>query len=119
MRRIECHQRGETIAPVGDIVQDFGIRDLIGVEHCQLGADGTGIGERQSDLKTVSRGLVVEGINLQRVVLLDDDDARSVNRRDVLACGLTLDAIDGQARQPQAEDTPLVPRKSTHHISIP
>jgi hypothetical protein len=32
---------------------------------------------------------------------------------------LPLDAIDRQARQPQAEDTPTVQRKGTHHISIP
>jgi hypothetical protein len=113
MRGIERHQRGETIAPVGDIVQDFGVRNLIGIEHRQLGTDGAGVGERQSDLKTVSRGRVIQGINLQRVVFFDDDDARRVTEifslRDVLACGLAFDAVDGQARQPQAEDTPLYP----------
>jgi hypothetical protein len=39
------------------------------------------------------------------------------SRRGVAA--LTFDTIDGQARQPQAEDTPPVSRKGTHHISIP
>ena len=115
MRRIERHQRRETVAPVGDIVQDFGVRDLIGIEHHQFRTDGAGIGERLPGLKTATRGLVVESINLQRVVLFGDDNAGNVIRP---GAG-TLDSIDGQARQPQAEDTPPVPRKSTHHISIP
>ena len=119
MRRIECYQRRETVAPVGDIVEDFGIRDLIGIEHRQFRTDGAGIGERQPGLKTVSRGFVVEGINLQRVVFFGDDNAGSITRRGVLERGMSLDAVDGQVRQPQAEDTPPVLRKSTHHISIP
>jgi len=39
--------------------------------------------------------------------------------RGAVAAKLALDAVDGQARQPQAEDTPPVFRKGTHHISIP
>ena len=62
------------------------------------------------------RGGVIQRGNLQRVVLPGDDNAgridalvgRVFNRRGVLACELALDAVDGQARQPQAEDTPPV-----------
>ena len=85
MRRIERHQRRETVAPVGDIVQDFGIRDLIGIEHHQFRTDRAGIGERQACLKTATRGFVVEGINLQRVVLFGDDNAGNIIRRGILA----------------------------------
>jgi len=42
-------------------------------------ADGAGIGERLADRKTVPRGRVVERIDLERVVLLGDDDARRVS----------------------------------------
>jgi hypothetical protein len=83
-------------------------------------ADGAGIGERQADLKTeMGRGIIERG-NLQRVVLFGNDDAgRTLSRRGAVACELAFDAVGGQARQPQAEDTPPVSRKGTHHISIP
>ncbi len=32
MRRIERHQRREAVAPVGDVIQQFGVGGLIGVE---------------------------------------------------------------------------------------
>ncbi len=81
-------------------------------------ADGAGIGERQADLKTKTRGRVVERKNLQRIVLLGDDNAGIASpeflagiiasQRGVAARELAFDAVDGQARQPQAEDTPPV-----------
>jgi hypothetical protein len=83
-----------------------------------LRADGAGIGERLADLKAETRGRIIEGKNLQRVVLLGDDDAGFFTRT-VVAAKPTIDPVDGQARQPQAEDTPPVSRKGTHHISIP
>jgi hypothetical protein len=39
-----------------------------------LRADGPGIGERQADLKTKTRGRIVKSKNLQRIVLLSDDN---------------------------------------------
>ena len=75
MRRIERHQRREAVAPVGDVVQRFGVGGFIGIEHRQFRADGAGIGERQADRKAGARRRVVERMNLQRVVLLGDDDA--------------------------------------------
>ena len=33
MRGIQRHQRGEAVAPVGDIVQRLGVGGLIGIEH--------------------------------------------------------------------------------------
>jgi hypothetical protein len=70
-------------------------------------ADGTGIGKRQPNREAIGRSRVVKGIDHKRVVLLGDDDAGDipVNRRD--AGELPLDAVDGQAWQPQAEDPPL------------
>ena len=50
----------------------------IGVEHFQIRTDGAGIGQRQTDLKAEPRGRIVQRVNLQRVVLLGDDDAWSV-----------------------------------------
>ena len=108
MRRIERHQRREAVAPVGDIVERLPVGDLVGVEHRQLRADGAGIGERQPDREAGAHGQIVEGVNQQRVILLGDDDAGSVTQRGVVRCKLALDAVDGQARQPQAEDTPPV-----------
>ena len=69
-------------------------------------ADGAGIGKRQADLKTKTRGRVVESKNLQRIVLLGDDNAGMLTRvlvisqRGVAARELAFDAVDGQARQP-------------------
>ena len=51
MRRIERHQRGKTVAPVGDVVQCFGIGGRIGVEHCYVGTDRPRIGQRLADLE--------------------------------------------------------------------
>ena len=44
----------------------------------------------------------------QRIVILRDDNVRKFIQRVVDRYGLPLDAIDGQARQPQAEDTTTV-----------
>jgi len=43
-----------------------------------LRADGAGIGERQTDIEAEMRGRVVERKNLQRIVLLGNDDARFI-----------------------------------------
>ena len=80
--------------------------------------DGAGIGQGQADLKAEIGGGIIQRENLQRVVLLGDDDAGFIiNWR--AARELAFDTVDGQARQPQAEDTPPVFRKGAHHISIP
>jgi hypothetical protein len=112
MRGIERHQRREAVAPVRDIIQRPGIGRLVGIEHPQLRTDGAGIGERQPYFKTETRGRIVHGKDLQGVVLLGDDDAGIIgilfSQSGVAAAKLALDAVDGQARQPQAEDTPPV-----------
>jgi hypothetical protein len=41
-------------------------------------ADGAGIGERQPNLEAEGCGRVVEGGNLQGVILFGDDDARNI-----------------------------------------
>jgi hypothetical protein len=74
MRGIERHQRREAIAPVGDIAKRLGIGDRIGIEHRQFRTDRAGIGERQADLEAGTRREIVERIDLQRVVLLGDND---------------------------------------------
>ncbi len=74
MRRIERHQRRKTVAPVGDVVQGFAIGGRIGVEHFYMRTDRPRIGQRQADLKPETRGGIVQRVNLQRVVLLGDDD---------------------------------------------
>ena len=80
--------------------------------------DGAGIGQGQADLKAEIGGGIIQRKNLQRVVLLDDDDAGFIiNRR--AARELAFDTVDGQARQPQAEEPPPGLRTGTHHISIP
>jgi len=110
MRRIERHQRGETVAPVGDVVEQFGIMRLIRVEHDKMRADGPGICQRHADVEAIMRRRVVERIKLQRVMLFGDDDAGRIvalfNPRVFLGCQFALDAIDRQARQPQAENPP-------------
>jgi len=63
---------------------------------------------KQADREAGMYGHLVEGVNQQRVVLLGDDDAWSITQRDAVLCKLALDAVDGQAWQPQAEDTPPV-----------
>ena len=108
MRQIKRHQRGETVAPLGDVIQCFCIGNFIAIEHLQLRADGAGIGERQADRKTELRGSIIQRGNLQRIVLLGDDDAWGVSRRGGAARELAFDAVDGQAWQPQAEDPPPV-----------
>ena len=76
MRQIQRHQRRETVAPVGDVVdQHLRIRGRIGVEHLDVRTDRAGIGERQADFEAEFGGGIVQRGNLQRVVLLGDDDA--------------------------------------------
>ena len=116
VRRIERHQRREAVAPVGDVLEHFGVRRHIGIEHPQVRTDGPRIGERQSRIEVEARRRVIEGIDDECVVLLGNDDARFVARlvarafirRGAAALKRALDAIDGQAWQPQAEDPPLV-----------
>jgi hypothetical protein len=82
--------------------------------------DGAGIGEWQTDLKAELRCGIIQRVNLQRVVLLGDDDAGiKISWRGVDARELAFDTVDGQAWQPQAEKPPPVLRRGTHHISIP
>ncbi len=120
MRGIQRHQRGKTVAPGGDVAQRTGVGRLVGIEHFELRTDGAGVGERQADDKPQTCGGIIERENLQRIVQLGDDDAGLVITPPVVALRkLALDAVDGQARQPQAEDAPTVSRKGTHHISIP
>ena len=75
MGRIERHQRRETIAPVGDVVEQLGITRLIRVEHDKMRADGAGICQRHADVEAITRRRVVERVKLQRVMLFGDDDA--------------------------------------------
>jgi len=105
VRRVERDQRREAIAPVGDIAERLGVRRLIGVKDFQMRTDGAGIGERKSDVQTKVRGSIVQRIDLQRVVLFGDDDAWRVIQRGGADYELALDAVDGQARQPQAENS--------------
>jgi hypothetical protein len=106
-----------------------------------LRADGAGVGERQADLKPEMGCGIIERGNLQRVVLFGDDNTgviarvlfwrvcftptgtrfagKRISRLGVAVRELALDSVGGQARQPQAENTPPVSRKGTHHISIP
>ena len=78
VRGIKRHQRGEAVAPFGQGVQRVAISGFIGIVHLHLRADGAGIGERQADIEAEMRGRVVERKNLQRIVLLGDDDAGTV-----------------------------------------
>lgn len=112
VRRIERHQRRETIAPFGDIAQHPGIGRFIRVEHLQMRTDGARIGKRQADIQAKARRRIVERDNLQRVVLFGDNDAGLVARRGACVIrtrDVALDTIDGQARQPQAENPPSLP----------
>ena len=74
MRRIERHQRGKTVAPVGDVVQNGGIGGGIGIEHGYLGTDRPRIGQRLANLEPEPRRGIVHRIDLQCVVLFGDDD---------------------------------------------
>ena len=107
MRRIERHQRREAIAPVGNIFQRLAVGGLIGVVDGEFGAHRARIGERQADGEPGAGGDLIDGIEQQRVVVLGNDDAGEFNLR-VVAGKLPLDAVDGQAWQPEAEDTPTV-----------
>ena len=118
MRGIQRHQRREAVAPRSNGVQRLGIGGFIGVEYLQVRTDGAGIGQRQAYIQAEMGCGVIQRGNLQRIVLLGDDNA-GISRRGVSAPKLAFDTVDGQARQPQAEEPPPVLRKGTHHISIP
>ena len=111
MRGIERHQRREAVAPVGDIAQRLGVGRCIGIEHRQCGQMARALASGRPIARPETRGGIIERENLQRIVLFGDDDAGLViviNQRVVAVAKLTLDAVDGQARQPQAEDPPPV-----------
>jgi hypothetical protein len=85
MRRIERHQWGKAIAPVGDVFERLAVGDLVGIEHRQFGADGAGIDERQADREAGMYGQIIERVNQNGVVLLGDDDTgRFIQRVAVL-----------------------------------
>jgi len=75
MRRIERHQGGEAIAPVGDVFERLAVGDLVGVEHREFRADRAGIGERQADREAGADGCFVQRMDQDGVVLLGNDDA--------------------------------------------
>ena len=60
---------------------------------------------RLAYLKTGLHGQIVERMDQDGVVLLGDDDAGGFIQRVVAARKLALDAVDGQAWQPEAENT--------------
>ena len=68
--------------------------------------NGAGLGERQADGQANSRRSLVERMDFQRSVLLDDDDAGRVVLRRIYAVARlrALEAVDGQAWQPEAEN---------------
>ena len=80
VRRIERHQRSETVTPLGDGVQRIRVRSLIGIIDLHVRADGAGIGERQVDREAKMRGRIIERGNPQHVVLPGNDNAGLVNR---------------------------------------
>jgi len=53
-------------------------------------------------------GGLVQRMDHQRIAVLDDDDAGIIGFTQPGAAEEALDPVDGQARQPQAEDTPTV-----------
>lgn len=79
-------------------------------------ADRAGIGERQAGLEAETGRDIIQRADLQRVALLGDDDhgrvadsfSWRVARLSRRCLALALDAVGGQAWQPQAEDTSLV-----------
>ena len=64
----------ETVAPFGDVVQCFASAAGSASNTLNLRADRPRIGKRQADLKTETRGGLVQRKNLQRIVLLGDDN---------------------------------------------
>lgn len=119
MRRIERNQRREAVTPVGDVAERLRIGREVRVEYFQVRTHRPRIGERLADMQTHAFGGFVECMDHQRIVVPGDDDSRFIGFTQPDAAEEALDPIDGQARQPQAEDTTTVQRTGTHHISIP
>lgn len=59
-------------------------------------------------MQTKALGGFIQRMDHQRVVVLDDNDARIIGSTQPGAAEEPLDPVDGQAWQPQAEDTPTV-----------
>ena len=109
MRRIERHQRGEAVAPIGDVAERLRISHDIGVEHFQIWAHRPRIGQRLADIQAEALCGLVQRMDYQCIDVLDDDNVRLiVILTQPGAAEEALDPVDGQARQPKAEDTPTV-----------
>ena len=108
VRRIERHQRREAVAPIGDIAERLRIGHDIGVEHLQVRAHRSRIRQGLADMQAEPLGDLIQRMDHQRVVVLDDDDAGLIGFTQPDAAEEPLDPIDGQARQPQAENAPTV-----------
>jgi len=59
-------------------------------------------------MQTEAFGGLIQRMDHQRIVVLDDDDAGLIGLTQPGAAKKPLDPVDGQARQPQAEDPPTV-----------
>ena len=70
-------------------------------------------------MQTEALGRLVQRMDHQRVAVLGNDDAGLIVFMQSDVAKEPLDPVDGQSRQPQAEDTPTIQRTGTHHISIP
>jgi len=104
MRRVERHQRREAVAPIGDAFEHLGVSREISLVHDEVGTDRAGIRQRLAEADAVTRRGLVERMDEQCIGVLDDDDLRLALRRSAGEGQLSFDPIDGQARQPQAED---------------
>jgi hypothetical protein len=78
VRGIERHQRREAVAPIGDVAERLRIGHDIGVEHTQIRTHRPRIGQRLADVQAEALGGLVQRMDHQRIVVLDDDDARLI-----------------------------------------
>jgi hypothetical protein len=67
VRRIECDERREAVAPVGDRFQKLAVRPLVSLDDAQRLHPRAGICERKPGIKAETCRLPVNGEHAQRV----------------------------------------------------
>ena len=102
VRGIECDERGEAVAPIGDLFEQCMIARVIGFDHLQHRDHRARIGKRHAGFQAKAGGAPVRRINPQRVVVLDGNDKRLIRRGGILPS----QPVGRQARQPDRNDPP-------------
>ncbi len=98
--RINRHKRRETLAPIGNGVEQFRVRRFVGLHDIERRDFRARIGKRHAGAKFQPRGMCIHRVHAHCVFVLVRDDKRNLKR----LRGSPLQPVRRQTRQPQRQN---------------